>query len=280
MSIGQYLKENRLHRRLSREEASETLHIRPEYIAALEEDEWDKLPGEVYGQGFLKSYARLLEVDAAALVEYRKRLAGIHGGSGRAPAIRRVEAPRSTPSRGGRTRTKGVAVERKAASPVAIVVVLIILVGLFIAGIFLLPAHTPKTSPKTSSATIPHHHAKSPKKHHHGASATSHTPSPPVARVKMVSNDVARGIVSYKVTAPPKLTLTFSGSCWVSYTLDGVTKNPSGKIYQSGQTVTLDASQSLTINLGTRNLAVSVNGSSLALPDPGDTILHLTFTRG
>src|SRR3954464_7287733 len=47
--------------------------IRTKYLQALENEEWDVLPGPTYVKGFLRTYAAYLGLDADALVdEYRR----------------------------------------------------------------------------------------------------------------------------------------------------------------------------------------------------------------
>ncbi|HMN31491.1 MAG TPA: helix-turn-helix transcriptional regulator, partial [Caldilineaceae bacterium] len=49
--------------------------IRQKYLAALEADEWQLLPGEVVGRGFLRNYATYLGLDANELIERRRAVA-------------------------------------------------------------------------------------------------------------------------------------------------------------------------------------------------------------
>jgi cytoskeletal protein RodZ len=49
--------------------------IRQKYLAALEADEWQLLPGEVVGRGFLRNYAAYLGLDATEMIERRRAVA-------------------------------------------------------------------------------------------------------------------------------------------------------------------------------------------------------------
>lgn len=60
---GQMLREQRELRSLTVQQVSERLHLTMHYIKALESDSYDKLPGEVFAKGYIRSYARLLEID-------------------------------------------------------------------------------------------------------------------------------------------------------------------------------------------------------------------------
>jgi cytoskeleton protein RodZ len=73
--IGSILKEARARRGLDIRTVEEQTKIRTKYLRALENGDWDALPGPAYTRGFLRTYATLLGLDAEALVdEYRRRV--------------------------------------------------------------------------------------------------------------------------------------------------------------------------------------------------------------
>ncbi|HXH64076.1 MAG TPA: helix-turn-helix domain-containing protein [Mariprofundaceae bacterium] len=61
--IGRRLREARESRQISLDEVARELKLRAVYLAALEQGDWDTLPGDVYGVGFTRQYARFLEID-------------------------------------------------------------------------------------------------------------------------------------------------------------------------------------------------------------------------
>ena len=64
-----------MRRGLDIETVAERTKIRAKYLRALESEDWDTLPNAAYAKGFLRTYARLLGLDADALVdEYRRRV--------------------------------------------------------------------------------------------------------------------------------------------------------------------------------------------------------------
>lgn len=63
MEIGSSLKAAREARKLSLEEVEEETKIRRKYLQALENEQYDVLPGQVYARAFLKNYARFLNLD-------------------------------------------------------------------------------------------------------------------------------------------------------------------------------------------------------------------------
>lgn len=73
VTAGQLLREARETRLLSIQEVAEELHLTRHYIQALEADQYDKLPGEVFARGYTRSYARLLDLDPEHLLELHDR---------------------------------------------------------------------------------------------------------------------------------------------------------------------------------------------------------------
>src|SRR6187401_3665168 len=61
-SVGQHLKGLREAKRMSLAEVSRTTRVPVSSVERIESDRFDELPGEVFVRGFLKSYARALNV--------------------------------------------------------------------------------------------------------------------------------------------------------------------------------------------------------------------------
>ncbi|GAC1659915.1 MAG: hypothetical protein NVS9B15_23530 [Acidobacteriaceae bacterium] len=68
MSFGDTLRAARVGRRLSLDDAASATCISSRYLLALEAEDLDRLPGEVYRQGFLRTYAEFLCLDPAPLL--------------------------------------------------------------------------------------------------------------------------------------------------------------------------------------------------------------------
>ncbi len=69
MTAGAVLAAKRGERGLTIRNAAAATRIRPEYLAALEADDLQLLPGPVYVKGYLRTYAQYLGVDPEPLVE-------------------------------------------------------------------------------------------------------------------------------------------------------------------------------------------------------------------
>jgi cytoskeleton protein RodZ len=72
--IGETLREARMRRRIDMTDVETATKIRGKYLRALENEEWDLLPGPTFVKTFLRTYAEYLDLDARLLVEeYRQR---------------------------------------------------------------------------------------------------------------------------------------------------------------------------------------------------------------
>jgi cytoskeleton protein RodZ len=72
--IGQTLRETRMRNRIDITEVEAGTKIRAKYLRALENEEWDLLPGPTFVKTFLRTYAEYLDLDPRLLVEeYRQR---------------------------------------------------------------------------------------------------------------------------------------------------------------------------------------------------------------
>src|SRR3954467_12466210 len=72
--IGQTLRETRTRNRVDITEVEAGTKIRAKYLRALENEEWELLPGPTFVKTFLRSYADYLGLDSRALVEeYKQR---------------------------------------------------------------------------------------------------------------------------------------------------------------------------------------------------------------
>jgi cytoskeleton protein RodZ len=67
--LGQFLRTKRESLGLSLDEVQERTKIRKRYLIALENGDWSILPGNVYGRGFVRSYAEVLGLDGLELLQ-------------------------------------------------------------------------------------------------------------------------------------------------------------------------------------------------------------------
>jgi len=101
--IGATLREARNRRKVALSEVEAAIKIRVRYLQAIENEDWDALPGGAYTRGFIRTYALYLGLDGERLAEDYRRATAPPGGE-RVP--KRIE-PVPTGARGPRPRPSG-----------------------------------------------------------------------------------------------------------------------------------------------------------------------------
>src|SRR5215470_3956028 len=71
--IGTTLREARMRAHIDIGEVEARTKIRAKYLRAIENEEWDLLPGPVYVKSFLRTYGDYLGLDSRALIDEYKR---------------------------------------------------------------------------------------------------------------------------------------------------------------------------------------------------------------
>jgi cytoskeleton protein RodZ len=75
--IGSDLRRARTRREIDLSEVEAATRIRARFLRAIEDEEWDALPGGVYTRGFIRTYANFLSLDGDRLAEdYRRDVEG------------------------------------------------------------------------------------------------------------------------------------------------------------------------------------------------------------
>jgi cytoskeleton protein RodZ len=122
--IGATLREARMRAHIDVSEIEAQTKIRAKYLRALENEEWDLLPGPTFVKSFLRTYATALGLDGKVLVE-EFRLSQEPLDDGDFQPI--VSTPRRTPT--GRKATRGPDSSRgyrAAIGAVSVVIVLLV----------------------------------------------------------------------------------------------------------------------------------------------------------
>lgn len=70
MGLGTLLEKARLEQGLTIDELAKRTKIRPQFLQAIEEEEYHLLPGEAYVKPFIRSYAKALGVEEQLEAEY------------------------------------------------------------------------------------------------------------------------------------------------------------------------------------------------------------------
>jgi hypothetical protein len=95
--IGAILREARTRRGIELSEVEAVTKIRLGYLRAIEDEDWDALPGGVYTRGFIRTYASFLGLDGDRLAaDYRE---SVEGGPGSGPDLAASPIEHSLPRR-------------------------------------------------------------------------------------------------------------------------------------------------------------------------------------
>lgn len=246
--IGTTLREARMRSRIDIGEVEAGTKIRAKYLRALENEEWDLLPGPVYVKSFLRTYGDYLGLDSRMLVEEFKRR-----------YERPVEhEPRPVATRGRERRRQR---EPRAGGPLVPpwAVIGVVLVGVVVA-LYAIGSNSGTSTPKaTEQAGISRRHS-----HHraHGA----HAPQPKT---------------SILAARPASVTLQLvpTSRIWVCL-VDGAGKELiPGQIFLPGETIPSQTAHKLLLTLGNASVQMKVNGKTVAVPTATTPIgLQLTPT--
>jgi cytoskeletal protein RodZ len=80
LGFGSSLADARLAQGLELRDAERETRIRARYLAALEDEEFDLLPGDAWGLVFLRTYASYLGLDPTGYAEEYRRRRGVSAG--------------------------------------------------------------------------------------------------------------------------------------------------------------------------------------------------------
>src|SRR5262249_8395017 len=168
-AIGDTLREARMRQKIDITEIEAKTKIRAKYLRAMENEEFDLLPGSTFAKSFLRTYAEALGLDAHRLVEeYRAQYEPRDEGDLPPLAGQRDRRP-------GRDRRSSGRPPGRAAAIVAILVAVVVV--LFIVGVFS-NGNDNKNNPSTTTEA-----SKPKKKEHKSSSKSSSTPKRVVLKV-------------------------------------------------------------------------------------------------
>jgi hypothetical protein len=230
--IGARLREARMRAQIDINEVETRTKIRAKYLRAMENEEWDLLPGEVYTRSFLRTYGEFLGLDARALVDDFRR-AYENPSDHEPPPI----APPSRERREREHRQQRGAGPRRGVPPWAIigVVLVVVAVVLYIVGTGNNSSPTDTTS--KHAGTGHHHH------HRHG----SHH---------------AHKVVHHAPPKPTSVTLTGSatGDVYVCLTNAAGKVLIPGRTFAAGDPIPTEVGRTLLLTLGNASVTLKANG--------------------
>jgi hypothetical protein len=239
--IGASLREERMRSRIDITEIEAQTKIRAKYLRALENEEWDLLPGPTYVKTFLRTYADALGLDGRMLVEEYKL---------RHERLSDVELQPISP-RGARERAR----ERSGRSRFPrFGLVALVIVGLVVA-LYALGRGADDSDEPTGSGT------------------------PTTTTRTSTSTTGARTTTQRSAPKPATLRVTATGQVAVCVqTADG-RKPVNGRTLQAGQSTSTMRSGRFRLVLSNGQARLRVNGRTRAIP-PSDGPVGYAISRG
>ena len=240
--IGATLREARMRARIDISEVEAQTKIRAKYLRALENEEWDLLPGPVYAKSFLRTYGDYLGVDSRALVEEFKR---------------RYERPlehevRPMPSL-GRERERERFNRGPLLPPWALIGVVLLAI---VAALYAVGSATQSSTPSGASRAKPSHHKAHPRAHP-TTSAQTTTTTPQTVTLQMVPTDTV----------------------YVCLVNGSGNKLIDEQTYSPRQTIPTETAGKLLLTLGRAGVQMKVNGQPVPVaPSSGAIRFLLTPT--
>jgi hypothetical protein len=246
--IGATLREARMRARIDMSEIEAQTKIRAKYLRALENEEWDLLPGPTFVKSFLRTYAQALGMDAKALVDEYKRQwevptdlerAELAGGPVVTSPRRRRPRPLETPP------SRGYAI----AFGAVLLVIVLLIVGLLSKG------STPRK--RTAASTQSTHISR------------SRTSAHGVAGAALMGTQDGQVAVSIQPTA----------AVWVCLVDDRQRKLIPGVTLQPGETRGVYHARRFDLLLGNASVKLYVDGTSRTIP-PSSRAIGYAITSG
>jgi cytoskeleton protein RodZ len=243
--IGSTLREARMRERIDMSEVEAQTKIRAKYLRAIENEEWDLLPGPVYAKSFLRTYSDYLGLDSRMLLdEFKRRYE--HPSEHESRPMGRVAARDRARDRDRDRRPRRVRAPSWA--PIGLVVILILAV-LYIVGS--LPGSSSSTNTTAHNPVVhprPHHTTSTPKK----------TPAPP---------------------ANVTLKLVPTGTVYVCLVNGHGTKLIDEQTFNPGETIPTQTAHKLLLTLGNASVQMKVNGKAVPVA-PSPTAIRLLIAPG
>jgi cytoskeleton protein RodZ len=243
-SIGETLRDARIRARIDMAEVESQTKIRARYLRAMENEEWDVLPGPVYTRSFLRTYGDYLGLDSRMLVEEFKA---------------RYEPPPEHelrpigPTR--RDRDQGHGPRRGLRAPPWLAI-LVVLVGVGVA-LFIIGNYSKNTPAGNTTRT----HASVHKGRHHPAHHRHVSPKPPKPKT-----------VSVKLTP--------TAAVYVCLVNGAGKRLIPGITYSPGQIIPTETGHELFLTLGNADVQMRVNGKPVTVAPSAAPLAYRIRVRG
>jgi cytoskeleton protein RodZ len=272
-SFGERLKRTRENKKMSLDDVSRATKISTRMLVALEEEKFDQLPGGVFNKGFVRAYARHLELNEEQAIRDYTAVAGSGAGEMSEDAELRAIAERKEKERAGRPHSHGI--------PWGIVAVflLILALGLSIWGFLTRERVDAEQARSAVSRTLRDASHRQLKSEPSASTPTSLAPTE-VAHTQTVSDepdDSSERTTQPAASAPIVLIITAREDSWLTIVAEG--KPLFQGMLTAGREQSISAQKQVVLKSGNiGGLDITFNGNKLPLQGDSAEVKTLTFT--
>lgn len=245
ITLGKTLKDARIAKGFTLDDLQQATKIQKRYLIAIEDQQFDELPGDFYVRAFIKQYADMVDLDGAELL---KQFDSALPSTQTQEYVDKVnETNPETRSQQRKVDERSLQLRRLIPLTGIVVVVLAVLIGIWVAA-----AHSSRSTVKqnvdSSSVSVSGSSSSSSSSSQSASKkSSSKKASSKTASFKQLSTTSSGSTWEMKnASSKPKVTLSATSSAWVAVTIGGTTT------WQG--TLSASTSHSLTVPSGTTSM--------------------------
>ncbi|WP_341779636.1 helix-turn-helix domain-containing protein [Levilactobacillus sp. HBUAS70063] len=264
ITLGKTLRDARIAKGFTLDDLQQTTKIQKRYLIAIEDQNFDELPGDFYVRAFIKQYADMVDLDGAELL---KQFDSALPSTQTQEYVDKVnENNPETRSQQRKVDDRYVKLRRTIPVIGIVIVVLVVLVGIWVAA-SRNGSSTKKDNVDSSSVSVSGSSNKSSSSSSSKSSSTSSKSSSKkkVASFKQLSTTSSGSTWEMKnASSKPKVALSASTSAWVAVTVNGATSWQGTLSSSTSHTMTIPSSAtSVTFKFGNApDTKVKVDGKT------------------
>ena len=243
MKLGELLREARVEKNISLTDVEKATKIRAAYIEAIEQENFQQLPGRIYVIGFIKSYAKFLSLNDSEIVELYKS-----------------QYPEKTEAANKENNNvEEISIPNEPSKTLYYIIAAAALAILVFLGVFYQRESNPPVQPPPVVVDEQNQQEEPPDETEQESPIVEPTPEP---------------IVPEQVTVTIELV---NGSCWLQVNVDG--KEVFAATAANGTTHTFTGNEEVRVRFGNAGAArVTHNGTDLGIIGNRGQVVTRTFT--
>lgn len=279
--VGYTLRQERERQNLSINDIEQGTSIRALYIEAIENGEYDKLPGTIYAKGFIKNYANFLGIDADAaakefMADINELSAETEAANSTEKTAEEVPAPKKIEPKPEKKPIGYSIQEKNRSSSNILIVAAVVLIAAIAGGVWSWltssesdvatvnppPQQTQSVEPQSVEPPLVEPQSVEPK-------ITPEEPTP-IANANPAPNPQKNDGVAVQAR--------FNDRCWALVTVDGAVVQEG--VIEGGQTLSWEGKENISFRLGNAGaVEFFQDGKSLGVQGAAGDVVDKTFTN-